>query len=552
MHLDSGSFRDFLKAFQELPETEKKEALALADAECGHMRFVPNPGPQTEAYKSLADELYYGGAGGGGKTRLLCGLAVNEHHDIQLFRRESTQLRGLVKELSKIIGNTEGLNSQIGVWRLDGDKIIELGGVKDENDKEKWQGREADYKGFDEICHFTRSIYRFIIGWNRSTRPGQRCRVVATGNPPLTAEGLWVIKHWAAWLDPTHPDPAKPGELRWPVRASDEQEGEEDGPEIFFRTKEEAMQHMAKLRTSPRDYDGNLIPPRSRSFIPAHLEDNPDLMRSGYAAVIEAMPKELREALKGSFTGSLQDQTAQLIPTAWIEAAMQRWTRDGHKDFAMTAMAFDPAGGGRDSAELAWRHGAWYAPLVSVQGPETADGSRAAATIINYRRDQAPVVIDAGGGAGHGFGGTTIMRLEDNGIAAQPFNGVSPSSGRAKDGKTRFANKRAEAFWKFREALDPDQEGGSVVALPPDPELKADLAAPTFEVTMKGILVEDKKKIKQRLGRSPGKADAVVMCLSEGNTAVKRAMITRGGKPRQKFAIRDARHDRVRGRRRPA
>ena len=537
MRLDSGSFRDFLKAFGEFTPEEKQEALALADAECGHMRFVPNPGPQTDAYNSLADELYYGGAGGGGKTRLLCGLPVNEHHDIQLFRRESTQLRGLVKELSKILGSTEGLNSQIGVWRLDGDKTIELAGVKDEDDKEKWQGREADYKGFDEICHFTRSQYRFIIGWNRSTRPGQRCRVVATGNPPLTAEGLWVIKHWAAWLDPTHHDPAKPGELRWPVRASDQQEGEEDGPEIFFRTKEEAMKHMVTLRTAPRDYDGNLIPPRSRTFIPAALEDNPDLMRSGYAAVIEAMPKELREALKGSFSGSLQDQPSQLIPTAWIEAAMARWKSDGGREYAMTAMAFDPAGGGRDSAELAWRHGGWYAPIVSAQGPETADGSAAAATIIRHRRDNAAVVIDAGGGAGHGFGGTTIMRLKDNGIAVQAYNGANTSMARTKDSQLRFANKRAEAFWKFREELNPDQEGGSVIALPPDPELKADLAAPTFEVTARGILVEDKKKIRERLGRSPGKADAVVMCLSEGNVAVKRSLRKVGAAgPRPKFA----------------
>ena len=55
MKLDSSGFADFLKAFDALPEEEKKDAIALAEAECGAMRFVPNPGPQTESYFSLAD-----------------------------------------------------------------------------------------------------------------------------------------------------------------------------------------------------------------------------------------------------------------------------------------------------------------------------------------------------------------------------------------------------------------------------------------------------------------------------------------------------------------
>ena len=518
MRLDSGGFSDFLKAFDALSETEKAEALAFADEECKGMKFVPNPGPQTDAYFSLADEMFFGGAAGPGKTALLCGLAVNEHHTAHIFRRESTQVRGVVDELTKIIGTSDGLNQQTGVWRLPDGQVIEIAGVKDEKDKEKWQGRASDYKGFDEITHFTRSQYRFIIGWNRSTRPGQRCRVVATGNPPMTADGLWVIQHWAAWLDETHPDPALPGELRWPVRRDDDS----NEHEIFFRTPEQAMAHLATLRTAPRDYDGNLIAPRSRTFISAKLEDNPDLMRAGYAAVIESMPTEVRDAMKGNWSGALTDQAAQLIPTAWIVAAQDRWRPDGGRGTSMSAMAFDPAGGGRDSAVLAWRHGGWYAPLVEEQGKKTADGSWSAALIIRHRRDAAPVVVDAGGGAGHGFGGTTLMRLADNEVALRPFNGANDSHGKTQDGHLRFANKRAEAYWRFREALDPDQVGGSPVTLPPDPELRSDLAAPTFEVTVRGILVEDKKKIREHIGRSPGRGDAVVMCYSEGNVAIQR------------------------------
>jgi hypothetical protein len=76
--------------------------------------------------------------------------------------------------------------------------------------------------------------------------------------------------------------------------------------------------------------------------------------------------------------------------------------------------------------------------------------------------------------------------------------------------------------------LNPDQKGGSVIALP-DPELRADLTAPTYDVTDRGIRIEGKDDIRARLGRSPGNGDAVVMCLSESHAAVMKAMRRDGG-----------------------
>lgn len=514
MRITSEGFKDFLTAFEAMPEKEKKEALAFAEQECAAFTFIPNPGPQTEAYYSPADELFFGGAGGGGKTALLCGLPVNEHHDIQIFRRESTQLRGIVKELTSILGSTEGFNSQLGVWRLPDGQTIELAGVKDENDKEKWQGREADFKGFDEICHFTRSQYRFIIGWNRSTRPNQRCRVVATGNPPMTAEGLWVIEHWAPWLDETHPDPALPGELRYPVALSDD----EPDKEIFFRDRDEAIQHLEKLRSAPRDYDGNLIPPRSRSFIPAYLEDNPDLMKSGYAAVIEAMPDEVKAALKGSFKGVLQDDQWQVIPTQWIIDAQKRWTPNPPEGVPMTAMGVDVAQGGADNSILARRHATWFDHLIKRPGIETPKPSDVAGMVVTERRDRCAVIVDVGGG----YGGGVIERLEDNQIPCVAFNGSGEGVGRTADRQFGFYNKRAEAIWRLREDLDPDRPGGSHIALPPSPSLRSDLTAYRWSLRRDEILIESKEEIIKRIGRSPDEGDAVMMCWSEGNSALVR------------------------------
>ena len=181
---------------------------------------------------------------------------------------------------------------------------------------------------------------------------------------------------------------------------------------------------------------------------------------------------------------------------------------------------FDPAGGGEDCAELACRHGGWYAPIVTDKGASTADANAAAATIFRHRRDNAPVVVDVGGG----YGGAITQRLKDNGITFIGFNCANSSTHKTIDGQLGFANKRVEAWWRFREALNPDQQGGSAVALPADPELRADLAAPTYSVGARGIVIESKDELRKRLGRSPGKGDAVVMCLSEGNAAQRKLL----------------------------
>lgn len=491
---------EVIARYQGLPSADQEEIRRKVLEATANIKFVPNPGPQQLAWDSEADELFYGGAAGGGKSALLCGLAIETHHKSIIFRREYPQIKGLVDECARILGSRGGYNAQDKLWRLPNGHELEFGSVQHEDDKEKYQGRAHDLKGFDEITHFTESQYRFLIGWLRSSDE-VRCRVVVTGNPPITAEGAWVIKYWGAWLDPTHPNPAKPGELRW-YAVVDGKDVEVDGP-------------------GPHTFNGKEYLARSRTFIAARLEDNPDLMKTGYASVIEGMPEPLRTMMReGRFDVGQKDADFQVIPTAWVVAAQNRWTPDGQKNFAMTAMALDPAGGGRDSAELCWRHGGWYAPLVSAQGEATADGSASAATVVRYRRDNAPVIVDVGGG----YGGAVTLRLKDNSIAHVGFNGAATAMGRTKDGKLRFANKRAEAWWKFREELNPDQEGGSAIALPPDPELRADLTSPSYEVTARGILVESKDELRKRLGRSPGKGDAVVMCLSEGNTAVKREL----------------------------
>lgn len=463
----------------------KKMAKDLAKA-TAEFKFIPWPGPQTDAYLSKADELFYGGAAGGGKTALLMGLAIQGHAKSIIFRREYSQIRGLEDEAQKLLGSRDGYNATEKVWRHGRDRVLEFGSVPNEWDRERYQGRAHSFIGFDEITHFTPSIYRYLIGWNRSDNPKERCRVVVTGNPPATAEGRWVVDYWAPWLDPTHPNPARPGELRWFTTIKGE-DVELPGPD-------------------PVEIDGRMVTPRSRTFIAAKLEDNPALMDSGYAAVLESMPEPLRTMMReGRFDMAQQDADFQVVPSAWIDEAMKRWKEGKPEGQAMTSIGVDVAQGGADSTVLAPRYGVWFDQLTRRKGIDTKDGPAVAGLIIQHLRDGAEINIDTGGG----WGNSAYDHLKHQNMKVRGVTGASGSTSKTRDGKLAFVNKRAETWWKFREALDPAYGNG--LALPPDPQLRADLASPTWKLTPRGIQIEGKDEIRKRLGRSPDSGDAVVL-----------------------------------------
>jgi len=84
-----------------------------------------------------------------------------------------------------------------------------------------------------------------------------------------------------------------------------------------------------------------------------------------------------------------------------------------------------------------------------------------------------------------------------------------------RSGQLKMRNKRAEAFWTAREALDPKL--GDNLAIAPDNELLADLTAPRWKITASGIQVEAKEDIVKRIGRSTDCADAFVLSLMQGD-----------------------------------
>ena len=489
---------DLLGRINTLPEGVKAQFAKETLEATKHMRFVPLPGPQSLAYLSKADVLLYGGQAGGGKTGLLVGVG-QEHENSIIFRRETAQTDGLEKFGKEIFGS-DCFNGSDLEWSLPNGHSLKLAGMKEPDSWMKHAGRARQYMGFDEAGEFLVQQVGSLLAWLRG-RPGQRCRMILASNPPRTADGAWMIEWFAPWLDTAFANPAKPGELRWAFMDPDRMKPIwVDGPE-------------------PQMRDGELEAPLSFTFIPAELKDNPYADTPEYRAKLNSLPEPLRSQLKkGIFALGGEDDPWQTIPTAWIQAAVARWKPET-PNLPMCSIGVDVAQGGNDQTVLAPRHDGWYAPLICVPGSQTPGGTDVAGLVISKRRHNAQIVIDIGGG----WGGDAYAHLKANIEECIGYMGVKPSTRRTRDGQLKFTNVRTQAYWQFREALDPDQEGGSTVALPNDRELIADLCAPTFEVVARGIKCEAKEDVTKKLGRSPDKGDAVVMAWFSGAKAITHA-----------------------------
>jgi hypothetical protein len=444
----------------------------------------PENKPQQQAYESEADELFCGGAAGPGKTELLMGTAITQHRNSIIFRREYTQFTQIEDRLVEMLGE-ESYNRTKHLFRWEG-KRLELGAVKDRKALGKFQGRPHDYIGFDELAEFPEFFYLYLTTWLRADAPGQKTRIRAAGNPPMSPEGRWIVRRWAAWLDPNHPDPAEPGELRWYVRLDSGDEVEVDGPD-------------------PIEDGGKVLRPKSRTFIPGRVTDNPVYAGTQYEATLDALQPDVRAVMRdGDFSVSLADDPMQVFPGGMIQRAMDRW--EPPEDEPIDMLGVDVARGGRDQTVFAPRHGRVVGELHCVPGRDTPNGPTLVAAIRNYLGQATPLInLDL-----IGVGSSPYDDLTELGYAVTGIDGAAG----AKDpkgkplydrtGLFRFRNLRAAIFWHLRELMESEE-----IDLPPDPRLRAAMASLRWKPTPGGILVQDKDDLKSILGFSPDELDGV-------------------------------------------
>lgn len=210
------------------------------------------------------------------------------------------------------------------------------------------------------------------------------------------------------------------------------------------------------------------------------------------AMMVEMTENAIRQELYCDFTASAENV---LVSIDDINMAMKRTVAPRDIQYSPLVLGVDIARFGDDATTIAIRKGlVAYKPL-RYKGLDNMQIANIVAGLIQEHKPRA-VFIDAGRGEG------VIDRLRQMGyrhIIEVPFGSQASKP-------ERFVNKRAEMWYEMAQWI---KQGGS---LPDDGSLRADLATPTYSFDTRGrIVLESKDKIKERLGHSPDKGDALAL-----------------------------------------
>lgn len=182
----------------------------------------------------------------------------------------------------------------------------------------------------------------------------------------------------------------------------------------------------------------------------------------------------------------------QLMSLSDVQAAATRELQPHQYSWSPVVFGVDPARFGSDRSVIFPRQGLKAGTPIVLRGVNNMD--LAARVVSEARRQQARAIfIDAGAGAG------VIDRVRQLGIDCVEV----PFGGRPID--QQYKNKRAEMWCEMAEWI-------ITGAIADDPELKQDLAAPTYSFDLNGKKqLESKDQIKARGLPSPDLGDALAL-----------------------------------------
>lgn len=203
-----------------------------------------------------------------------------------------------------------------------------------------------------------------------------------------------------------------------------------------------------------------------------------------------------------------------LIPLEWIELANKRWEhlqQEGYEPYnKRTALiGVDVAGMGRDSSVLCPRYGNFVSEFITHDSGGEADHMHVVGMVKTqknrglYLKNKA-FVDTIGEGAGVY---SRLMEMHEKNVYSAKAS-YSAKGLHDVTGEYEFANMRAYLHWAVRDWLNP--KNGYNAALPPDDRFAEEATDIHWKFQSDGkIIIEPKEEIKERIGRSPDKFDAL-------------------------------------------
>lgn len=225
--------------------------------------YTPQP-KQLLFHECTADEVFYGGAVGGGKSYALFWDAVNACINVSkycaaIFRKtfpelEATHIRR-ARELPKALGR---YNASLHQFQFINGSLLEFNYCERESDVYRYMSQEWDALYMDELTHFTEFQYIYLMTRVRTTKPGLITKVKSGSNPGNVGHA-WVRDRF--------------------VKAAKEM--------TIFKPEQSDIE---------KEYG---LFPRTRCFIPAKLTDNEALSKAdpNYMLNLLQLPEDERKML---------------------------------------------------------------------------------------------------------------------------------------------------------------------------------------------------------------------------------------------------------------
>ncbi len=251
----------------------------------------PQEGPQEQFACTSADIAFYGGAAFGGKSVALVLEPTRHIHrpgfGAVLFRRTYPEIfatGGLWETAEMIYPHTGAIARESDAswyWPKTG-ATVKMAHMQHEKTKFSWMSSQIPLIEWDEVTHFSESMFWYMFSRNRLGRPmgGLRPYIRAACNPDSSS---WVATLIEWWIDQDtgFPIPERAGVVRWFVRVN--------GEMIWADTKAELM-------------DKGM--PKSFTFVPSRIFDNKLGMAAdpNYIGNLQALPSfERAQLLDGNW-----------------------------------------------------------------------------------------------------------------------------------------------------------------------------------------------------------------------------------------------------------